>query len=125
MNLSLAVIELVVADMAATLAFYRRLGLDVPDDADDAPHVEVGLPGGLRLALDTEDTIRSAPETLERLFKSAIDHGARRLILCDTSDTPLPMESRRSSNGLVSWFRAPESTSGSTGTDTMTEAWRS
>ena len=62
MNLSLAVIELVVADMAATLAFYRRLGLDVPDDADEAPHVEVDLPGGLRLAFDTEDTIRSFDE---------------------------------------------------------------
>ncbi|HEV7451563.1 MAG TPA: VOC family protein [Pseudonocardiaceae bacterium] len=55
----LDVIALVVADMAASLAFYRRLGLDVPADADAAPHVEVVLPGGLRLAWDTEDTIRS------------------------------------------------------------------
>ena len=50
-------VGLVTADMAATLAFYRRLGLDVPADA--APHVEVALPGGLRLLLDTEETIRS------------------------------------------------------------------
>ncbi len=55
----LDVIELVVVDMAASLAFYRRLGLDIPAEADAAPHVEVGLPGGLRLAWDTEDTIRS------------------------------------------------------------------
>ncbi|MGH3720348.1 MAG: VOC family protein [Pseudonocardiaceae bacterium] len=56
-------IELVVADMAAALAFYRRLGLDIPPDADVAPHVEVALPGGLRLVWDTEDTIRSfAPD---------------------------------------------------------------
>ena len=40
-------------------AFYRRLGLDLPADADAAPHVEVALPGGLRLAFDTEETIRS------------------------------------------------------------------
>ncbi|MDQ4020552.1 MAG: VOC family protein [Actinomycetota bacterium] len=53
------VIGLVVADMAASLAFYRRLGLDIPTDADGAPHVEVALPGGLRLVWDTEDTIRS------------------------------------------------------------------
>ncbi|MGH3909136.1 MAG: VOC family protein [Pseudonocardiaceae bacterium] len=56
-------IGLVVADMAASLAFYRHLGMDIPADADAAPHVEVALPGGLRLAWDTEDTIRSfAPD---------------------------------------------------------------
>ncbi|MGH3873857.1 MAG: VOC family protein [Pseudonocardiaceae bacterium] len=55
----LDLIGLVVADMATSLAFYRRLGLDIPAGADAAPHVEVALPGGLRLAWDTEDTIRS------------------------------------------------------------------
>ncbi len=55
----LSVIGIVVADMTAALAFYRRLGLPVPDDADAEPHVEVELPGGLRLAFDTQDTIRS------------------------------------------------------------------
>jgi catechol 2,3-dioxygenase-like lactoylglutathione lyase family enzyme len=54
-----AVIELVVSDMAATLAFYRRLGLEVPAEADDQPHVDVELAGGLHLAWDTEDTIKS------------------------------------------------------------------
>jgi catechol 2,3-dioxygenase-like lactoylglutathione lyase family enzyme len=52
-------IALTVADMGASLAFYRRLGLDVPADADAQPHVEVALPGGLRLAWDTVDTVRS------------------------------------------------------------------
>ncbi|MFE2428757.1 VOC family protein [Streptomyces sp. NPDC059373] len=55
----IAVIELVVADMAASLAFYRRLGLDLPADADGQLHVEAELPGGLKLAWDTVDTIRS------------------------------------------------------------------
>ncbi|MFH8581246.1 VOC family protein [Streptomyces zaomyceticus] len=45
--------------MAASLAFYRRLGLEIPDGAESAPHVEVTLPGGLRLAWDTEDVVRS------------------------------------------------------------------
>ena len=58
MDLRLAVVELVVSDMAASLAFYRRLGLAVPQDGDAQPHVEVEV-GGLRLAFDTEDTIRS------------------------------------------------------------------
>jgi catechol 2,3-dioxygenase-like lactoylglutathione lyase family enzyme len=52
-------IGLVVADMPASLAFYRRLGLELPPEADGQPHVEVTLPGGLRLAWDTVETIRS------------------------------------------------------------------
>lgn len=55
----LDLIGLVVADMAASLAFYRLLGFDLPADADDQPHVEVTLDGGLRLAWDTESTVRS------------------------------------------------------------------
>ena len=58
MKLRPALIELVVSDMAATLAFYRRLGLDIPPDADGEPHVDTEF-GGLRIAFDTEDTIRS------------------------------------------------------------------
>jgi catechol 2,3-dioxygenase-like lactoylglutathione lyase family enzyme len=50
---------IVVADMARALAFYRRLGLDIPADADGAPHAEAVLAGGIRLMFDTEDTVRS------------------------------------------------------------------
>jgi 2-isopropylmalate synthase len=39
---------------------------------------------GLPATFVTEDTIRSRPETLDRLFRTAIDHGATRLTLCDT-----------------------------------------
>ncbi len=49
----------VVTDMARTLDFYRRLGLDIPPGAEAEPHVEVTLPGGLRLAWDAIDIIRS------------------------------------------------------------------
>ncbi len=59
MKLTLDVIGLVVTDMAATLAFYRRLGLDIPADADSAPHAEVPLPGGLRLTFDTVEVMTS------------------------------------------------------------------
>ena len=55
----LDLIGIVVADMGKALAFYRRLGLDLPASADAEPHVETVLPGGLRLAFDTEDVIRS------------------------------------------------------------------
>ncbi|MDR3081660.1 MAG: VOC family protein [Streptomyces sp.] len=53
------VIGLVTSDLAASLAFYRRLGLVFPEGAEEQPHVEAALPGGLRLALDTEKTVRS------------------------------------------------------------------
>ena len=59
MAATLGVIEVVVQDMARSLAFYRRLGLDIPDGADGEQHVEVALPGGLKLAFDTVETIRS------------------------------------------------------------------
>ena len=52
-------IGLVVADMAASLAFYRQLGMELPADADGQPHVEVVLPGGVRLAWDTVEVVRS------------------------------------------------------------------
>lgn len=52
-------IGLTVADMGRSLTFYRRLGLDIPPEADSEPHVHAELPGGLRLAWDTIETIRS------------------------------------------------------------------
>jgi len=47
------------ADMAATLAFYRNLGLDIPAEADREPHAEVRLPNGMRLMWDTHELLRS------------------------------------------------------------------
>lgn len=52
-------IGIVTADMPASLAFYRLLGLDVPAGAESAPHVEVTLPGGMRVLWDTEEVMRS------------------------------------------------------------------
>jgi catechol 2,3-dioxygenase-like lactoylglutathione lyase family enzyme len=55
----LDMIGIVVEDMARSLAFYRRLGIDVPAEADTEPHVEMPLPGGLRLGWDTIKTIQA------------------------------------------------------------------
>lgn len=52
-------IGLVATDLAASLAFYRRLGVNIPADADTQPHVEATLPGGLRLLWDTVEVVRS------------------------------------------------------------------
>jgi catechol 2,3-dioxygenase-like lactoylglutathione lyase family enzyme len=83
MKLRPAVVELVVSDMATTLAFYRRLGLDVPTEADDQPHVEVDLGGGLRLAFDTEATIRS----FDREWAPPVP-GGHRMALAFECETP-------------------------------------
>jgi catechol 2,3-dioxygenase-like lactoylglutathione lyase family enzyme len=51
-------VNLVVRDMAATLAFYRKLGLAVPDDGAEWPpgsgakHVNVRFPSGVQLEFD-------------------------------------------------------------------------
>ncbi|MFJ6727246.1 VOC family protein [Streptomyces sp. NPDC091281] len=52
-------IGLVVSDMAASVAFYRRLGFAFPEGAEGEGHAEAPLPGGLRLLLDTEEVVRS------------------------------------------------------------------
>lgn len=50
---------IIVKDMAASLAFYRLLGLDIPAEADGEGHVEYHMPGGFRLAWDSLDVIKS------------------------------------------------------------------
>lgn len=59
MKLKLDLIGIVVQDMARSLAFYREMGLDLPPEADGEAHVETTLPGGLRMAWDTIEVIRS------------------------------------------------------------------
>jgi catechol 2,3-dioxygenase-like lactoylglutathione lyase family enzyme len=59
MKARLDLIGIVVKDMPRSLAFYRRLGLDIPPEADAEHHVETTLPGGLRLAWDGVDVVRS------------------------------------------------------------------
>jgi len=46
MALTLGFIGIVTSDMAASLAFYRALGITVPAGSDDAPHVEAKLGDG-------------------------------------------------------------------------------
>ena len=50
-------IGIVVSDMAQSLDFYRRLGLDVPETPHEG-HVDVVLPNGWRLMLDSEGEMR-------------------------------------------------------------------
>ncbi len=56
---------------------------------------------GLEVAYVTEDTTRTPPGSLERLFKNAIDCGASRLVLCDTVGHATPEGAR----ALVAWTK--------------------
>ena len=74
---------IVVSDMARAVAFYRRLGLEFPEGAEQQPHVEATLPGGLRYALDTEDVMRSFDPGWSRPTGGHASAGA---FLCDSPD---------------------------------------
>ena len=58
MSATFEAVGVVVSDMRRSLAFYRRLGLEFPDGAESEGHVEASV-AGIRLMLDTEETIRS------------------------------------------------------------------
>jgi 2-isopropylmalate synthase len=49
-----------------------------------ADAIDLAAKSGLPVAYVTEDTTRSRPEVLSTLFRAAIDHGAKRLVLTDT-----------------------------------------
>jgi uncharacterized glyoxalase superfamily protein PhnB len=51
-------IGVVVSDMGRAIAFYRELGLEFPEGAESEGHAEASV-AGVRVMLDTEETIRS------------------------------------------------------------------
>jgi len=61
--------------------------------------IRMGVEAGLPMAFVTEDTVRSSPTTLRRLFDAAVEEGATRLVLCDTVGHITPSGVRN----LVGW----------------------
>ncbi len=57
-DLRLDLVGIVVRDMKASLEFYRRLGLDIPEGAEEEPHAEATAPSGLRVAWDTVELMQ-------------------------------------------------------------------
>jgi 2-isopropylmalate synthase len=49
-----------------------------------ADAIDLAVKHGLPCTYVTEDTTRSRPEVLGRLFRNAVEHGASRLCICDT-----------------------------------------
>ncbi|MDR7302727.1 VOC family protein [Haloactinomyces albus] len=87
MTMQFSAVGLVAEDMAATLAFYRLLGLDFPADADAEPHVDVLLPSGVRLMWDTAETVRSIDPTWTS------PSGGHRVALAFDCGTPAAVDS--------------------------------
>ncbi len=55
----LHMLNVIVGDMAASLEFYRRLGVAVPEDVTAAgAHVQLRMPGGFSLELDGAESVR-------------------------------------------------------------------
>ena len=50
-------IGIVASDLARSIAFYRLLGVELPEGGEG--HIEAALPSGVRLMLDSEEVIRS------------------------------------------------------------------
>lgn len=51
-------IGVAVSDMALSIAFYSRLGLEFPSESEAQPHAEAMLGTSVRLMLDTEAMLR-------------------------------------------------------------------
>ncbi len=50
-------LNVIVRDMAASLDFYQRLGIAVPGPGDNiGAHVQLKMPGGFSLELDTAES---------------------------------------------------------------------
>ena len=82
---SLDLVGIIVADMAASLAFYRRLGFDIPPEMDTEGHVEA-MAGGMRVAWDTVDVIRSFDPDWSR------HDGGQRIGLAFLCDSPAEVD---------------------------------
>ncbi|GMV38867.1 MAG: hypothetical protein AMXMBFR64_05830 [Myxococcales bacterium] len=106
----------VIADIEPIVAISQRVGIEIEvmafigsspirqyTEGWDVEKIERLSTTALRFAAEngllpayvTEDTCRSRPETLGRLFRSAIEAGARRLCLCDTVGHATPDGVRR------------------------------
>jgi uncharacterized glyoxalase superfamily protein PhnB len=85
MSVRLSVIEIVAEDMGRSLAFYRLLGLDIPEGCDGEPHVEAMLPGGMKVAWDSAELVRS----LDPDYQPAVGH---RMSLAFQTDSPAEVD---------------------------------
>ena len=88
MELRLDLVGLVVGDMRASLEFYRRLGLEIAEEAAGEDHVEAVTEGGLRVAWDTADLIRQIDSSWTE------PSGGQRMSLAFRCPTPAEVDAK-------------------------------
>ncbi len=81
MSVKLDMIGLVVEDIEKSLAFYRTLGIEVPD-IFDGPYVETMLPGGIRLSWNA----KSMAKEIDGHWVEPIGYRMGLAYLCDSPD---------------------------------------
>jgi len=81
-------IGITTADMGKAVEFYRLLGLEFADGAENEVHVEVALDGGMRLAFDTVEIARDADPDW------AAPSGSPRISLAFRCESPAEVDAR-------------------------------
>ncbi len=80
MTIHIDMIGLAVNDLTKALAFYRLLGLAIPEPAAGEDHVEVITPNGYRLAWDTVAMLK----TIDPNWVQPVGHAIGLAFKCDT-----------------------------------------
>ncbi len=70
-------IGVVATDVAASIAFYRRVGVPFADDVPLEAHVECALGAGMRLMIDSEELIRGMYPEYEGSVGNRVAFAAR------------------------------------------------
>jgi uncharacterized glyoxalase superfamily protein PhnB len=80
MGIKLDMIGIVAADVDASLAFYRSLGLDAPESSGGEPYVEITLPGGIRLSWNSLAMMKQ----IDPDWEEPVGHRIGLAYLCDS-----------------------------------------
>jgi catechol 2,3-dioxygenase-like lactoylglutathione lyase family enzyme len=80
MPIRLDVVGIAVQDMAASLSFYRMLGLDIAEVFEEEPHVEITLEG-FRLAWDKVEVLH---EVYGGWVEEPVGHRIELAFRCDS-----------------------------------------
>src|SRR5262249_41841553 len=72
-------------DLDASLAFYRLLGLAIPERAADQDHVDISTPNGYGIAWDSEVLIR-------KLYPDWVEPAGQRVTLAFRCDNPAAVD---------------------------------
>ncbi len=82
MAFTLDMVELTVVDMQASLAFYRILGLDIPEVPDGEMYVDHKFPSGLRISWNDIRMVRE----IDPHYVEPVGQRLGIAFLCDSTD---------------------------------------